>query len=241
MSTTSSVLRAQGLDIGFKWPVLSAVNLDMPMGVWWALLGPNGCGKTTLLDTLAGRLPALEGDIVIGGHSLKKNPVSPRRCLGYALPPERLPQRLTGRECLDVFASINGNRTDSEYIQTLIDEWSFDNDLQKFVDRMSLGMRQKLGILLALAGQPRILIMDESLNGLDPTSALKLKRFLRRQVQRKTFSVLMATHALDVVDQYADRALVCNTGRIALSLDRTDLDQANGRLDQLIAQRLAHG
>ena len=238
MNTSDWVMRVSDLKVGYDLPVLSGVSMDVPSGVWWAVLGPNGCGKTTLLDTLAGRLPALQGDIHIGRHSLDHDPVAAKRALGYALPPERLPQRLTGRECLNVFAALNGNAADSEHVCTLMDEWNFQSDLQKFVDRMSLGMRQKLGILLALAGQPRIVIMDESLNGLDPASALKLKRFLRTQVQRKTFSVLMATHALDVVDQYADRAWVCNAGRMALSLDRTDLDQAHGRLDQLIAQRL---
>lgn len=240
MNTSSRVLRAHDLHVGFKYPVLSAVNLDIPIGVWWMLLGPNGCGKTTLLDTLAGRLPALTGDIEIGGYSIGKNPLPAKRSLGYALPPDRLPKRLTGRECLNVFAGINGNNTDSEHVQTLIGEWNFDRDLQKFVDRMSLGMRQKLGILLALAGQPKIVITDESLNGLDPSSALKLKRFLQTQVQRHRFSVLMATHALDVVEQYADAALVCDQGRVALSLSRHDLDQADGRLDQFIAERLAH-
>ncbi|MEM7054155.1 MAG: hypothetical protein AAF446_06355, partial [Pseudomonadota bacterium] len=143
------------------------------------------------------------------------------------------------RECLNVFGALNGNNCDSPNVQELVLAWNYQSDLPRFIDRMSLGMRQKLGILLALAGQPKIVLMDESLNGLDPTSALILKRFLQAQVKRKAFSVFMATHALDVVEHYADAALVCDQGRIALSLDRSDLDQADGRLDQLIARRLA--
>ncbi|MEM7053406.1 MAG: ATP-binding cassette domain-containing protein, partial [Pseudomonadota bacterium] len=90
-------MQTRNLSAGYDLPVLADVNLELPMGVWWTLLGPNGCGKTTLLDTLAGRLPALSGEVRIDGHAMQDKPISAKRALGYALPPYRLPDRLTGR------------------------------------------------------------------------------------------------------------------------------------------------
>ncbi|MEM9057494.1 MAG: ABC transporter ATP-binding protein [Pseudomonadota bacterium] len=227
------------LSVGYTTPVLTGVAFAMPPGAWWALLGPNGCGKSTLLDTLSGRLAPLAGHVAIAGHRLDRQPLAAKRALGYAVPPERLPGRLTGRECLDVFVHANGDGRDSDHVRALIAAWAFETDLRRYVDRMSLGMRQKVGLLLAFAGQPDVLLLDESLNGLDATSALALKRHLRDGVDARAFSVLLATHAMDVVSEYADRALVVNNGAIALRLDRSAWQQADLPLDRLIAQRLA--
>ncbi|MEL7451438.1 MAG: ATP-binding cassette domain-containing protein, partial [Pseudomonadota bacterium] len=108
MSNEKLALSTTGLSVGYSTPVLSEVNLALPVGTWWGLLGPNGCGKTTLLDTLSGRLVPLAGRIAIGGHCLQEQPLAARRALGYAVPPDRLPARLTGRECLNVFIHSNG-------------------------------------------------------------------------------------------------------------------------------------
>ncbi|MEM1080024.1 MAG: ABC transporter ATP-binding protein [Pseudomonadota bacterium] len=232
------VIETQALTVGVDRPVLKDVNLNLPMGQWWTLLGPNGCGKTTLLDTLSGRLPPLAGQIGIAGHNLQRSPLAAKQRLGYAVPPDRLPDRLTGRECLNVFNQAHGMVGDGEAVQALVETWGFAKDLQQFIDRMSLGMRQKVGLLLAFAGRPDLLLLDESLNGLDPASALALKQRLRRGVERGAFSVLMATHSMDVVSQYADRALVCDQGQLALQLSREDMKQAKVPLDQFIAQAL---
>ncbi len=232
------VLQTRNLAVGFDQPILSDVNLEIPLGEWWTVLGPNGCGKTTLLDTLSGRLPPLSGHIDIAGHSLLDAPLQARQRLGYAVPPDRLPARLTGRECLNVFNQAHEAIADVEQVQFLIEAWDFSSGLNQFVDRMSLGMRQKTGLLLAFAGQPELIILDESLNGLDSASAVQLKRFLQNGINLKSFSVLMATHSMDVVSQYADQALVCHEGRVAIRLTQEELREADQPLDQLIAQRL---
>jgi ABC-2 type transport system ATP-binding protein len=87
--------------------------------------------------------------------------------------------------------------------------------LDRFVGAYSLGTRQKLAVLLALLGEPQLLVLDEAFNGLDPASALALKHFLRDRVAAGKCSVLLATHALDIVERYADRAALLLHGRIA--------------------------
>jgi len=95
-----------------------------------------------------------------------------------------------------------------------MERFAFAPMLDRFVDTYSLGTRQKLAVLLALLGTPRLIVLDEAFNGLDPASAKTLKRHLRTLVDTRRTSVLLATHALDVVERYADRAALLLAGRI---------------------------
>jgi ABC-2 type transport system ATP-binding protein len=95
--------------------------------------------------------------------------------------------------------------------------------LDRFVDAYSLGTRQKLAVLLALLGDPELVVLDEAFNGLDPASALALKHFLRDRVSQGMCSVLLATHALDIVERYADRAALLLNGGIAREWRKEEL------------------
>ena len=236
MSPRAAALAVRRLVVGHgQQAVLTVDELVIPAGQWWALVGPNGCGKTTLLDTVAGRCPSLAGDIFIDGHSLKRAPKVARAALGFVLTPEALPPRLTLRECLDVFTAVHARLEPAPAVATLLETWSLGPWIDTHVDRCSLGVRQKLGVLLALVGAPRLLVMDESFNGLDPASGLALKAFLDAAVSAGEFSVLLATHALDLVEQHADTALLIDQGRILARMDRDELRAHRGHLDQHLA------
>ncbi|MFL6577465.1 MAG: AAA family ATPase, partial [Povalibacter sp.] len=97
--------------------------------------------------------------------------------------------------------------------------------IDRCVDTYSLGTRQKLCVLLALIGQPRLIVLDEAFNGLDPGSSLILKRHLRERIERDRCSVLLATHSLDIVEHYADRAALLIDGQIARVWDSAELHQ----------------
>lgn len=233
-------LRTEALVVGHDdQPVVRVENIQLPAGQWWALVGPNGCGKTTLLDTVAGRRSPLAGEVWIQGHSLAAAPRSARSALGAVLPPDALPERLTLRECLAVSVAAHGRDAPDASVHRLIDAWDLANRMDDFVDRSSLGTRQKLGVLLALAGAPRLLLLDESFNGLDPGSGMVLKAFLEDFVRQDGGSVLMATHALDLVEQHADRALLIGDGQIRAVLERAELERCRGGLDRRLAERLA--
>lgn len=237
MSGDGSRLATRGLQVGYgRTPVLTVDDLDLPCGEWWALVGPNGCGKTTLLDTLAGRRTALAGEVWIDGHSLMDAPREARSALGVALPPDALPARLTLRECLSVFTAAHGRAAPDAAVESLIEQWRLSDRLDDFVDRSSLGTRQKLAVLLALVAAPRMLLLDESFNGLDPESGLALKAQLETFVRARGGAVLMATHSLDLVERYADRALLIGRGRVCAELDRAELDAHRGRLDVRLAE-----
>jgi ABC-2 type transport system ATP-binding protein len=216
MSTQLPALRIQQLHAGYdRHRVLIDVNLTVASGEWVALLGPNASGKTTLLHCVVGTMHTAAGSITVRGHSLRDDPTGAKRQIGFACAPERLPALLTGRQCLEVYAAAKGLAAIDAAVLELAERFQYVSMLDRFVGAYSLGTRQKLAVLLALLGEPRLIVLDEAFNGLDPASALALKHFLRERVAAGTCSVLLATHALDIVERYADRAALLLHGRIA--------------------------
>ena len=210
------VLLVRSLRAGYdKLIVLSGVNLRVARGEWLALLGPNASGKTTLLQCIAGTLAPSAGSISICGHELRHQAKSAKAALGFGCPPESLPALLTGRQCLEIYAAAKGLAAIDGDVLALAEEFAFAPMLDRFVGSYSLGTRQKLAVLLALLGEPALVVLDEAFNGLDPASALVLKRHLRTRVAAQRCGVLLATHALDVVERYSDRAALLLDGRIA--------------------------
>jgi ABC-2 type transport system ATP-binding protein len=194
--------------------VLTEISLAIEPGQWYALLGPNGCGKSTLLDCVAGRLRPMSGRIAIAGHSLSDDPFAAKRRLGFGCAPDALPGLLTARQCLEIHAYAKGLPQVGADLMRLADELRFLPYLESFVDSLSLGTRQKLAILLALVGDPALIVLDEAFNGLDPASAVVLKGHLRRRLAATGASLLLATHAIDIVEHQADRAGLLLDGRL---------------------------
>ena len=218
------ILSVRGLHAGYdELIVLSGVDLSVARGEWLALLGPNASGKTTLLHCIAGLLTPTAGRIAICGHSLREQAKGAKGALGFGCAPESLPALLTGRQCLEIYAAAKGLAAVDADVLALAEEFAFTPMLDRFVGSYSLGTRQKLAVLLALLGGPVLVVLDEAFIGLDPASALILKRHLRARVAAGSCGVLLATHALDVVERYSDRAALLLAGRIAREWGREEL------------------
>jgi ABC-2 type transport system ATP-binding protein len=194
--------------------VLEDISITLCAGEWFVLLGPNGCGKSTLLDCVVSRLTPSGGKISIAGHSLRQASFESKRQLGYGCAPDVLPALLTARQCLEVHAAAKQLSAIGDDLLILAEELRFTSYLDAFVDTLSLGTRQKLAVLLALVGDPLLIVLDEAFNGLDPASALILKRHLRARIERRGGALLLATHSLDIVEHYADRAAVLIDGKL---------------------------
>jgi ABC-2 type transport system ATP-binding protein len=211
---SGAILEIRGLRAGYgPRTVLENISITLFAGDWFVILGPNGCGKSTLLDCVVGRLKPSGGEICIAGHSLAENSQAKLQ-LGYACAPDALPALLTSRQCLEVHAGAKGLAVVGDELLALADELRFTPYLESFIDTLSLGTRQKLAVLLALVGDPLLIVLDEAFNGLDPASALILKRHLRARIQRRGGALLLATHSLDIVEHYADRAAVLIDGKM---------------------------
>ncbi len=233
-----AVLRITRLTAGYGMqPVLNNVSLEVPVGEWVALLGPNGSGKSTLLYCIADMLRPSAGQIEICGCPIAHDARMAKRSLGFSCAPERLPGLLTGRQCLEVYAAAKGVREIDADVLGLITSFRLTTFLDRFVDTFSLGTRQKLAVLLALIGAPRLIVLDEAFNGLDPASARSLKQHLRGLVEARRASVLLATHALDVVERYADRAVLMLSGSIVKVWNAGDISafRDSGSLEEVIA------
>jgi ABC-2 type transport system ATP-binding protein len=222
-----------------KTDVLRGVTLQIRAGQWFCLLGPNGVGKSTLLHCVAGRLAPTVGDIAVCGHSVRTHMVDAKRKLGFGCAPEQLPGLLTGRQCLEVYANAKGlERIDPDVVE-LGQALKFAGYLDRFVDTYSLGTRQKLCVLLALLGEPALIVLDEAFNGLDPGSALVVKRHLQQRLAANRCGVLLATHSLDIVEHYADRAALLLDGRIAREWSDSEIaavrEQGANRFEELLA------
>jgi ABC-2 type transport system ATP-binding protein len=206
------------------------------------LIGPNGCGKSTLLDCVVGRLTPTAGDVLIAGHSLSANSTSAKRQLGYACAPDNLPALLTARQCLEVHAGAKGLASVDPDLMLLAEELKFMPYLESFVDTLSLGTRQKLSVLLCLVGDPKLIVLDEAFNGLDPASSLVLKRHLRSRLRDRGASLLLATHALDIVEHYADHAALLLDGLLAREWQKSEIDElrVSGRgFDTALAETIS--
>lgn len=222
--SASAALRVSALCAGYgKLIVLSGLDLAISRGEWLALLGPNASGKTTLLHCIAGMLVPSAGSICICGRSLRQDALGAKRQLGFGCAPERLPGLLTGRQCLEIYAAAKSLAAIDADVLELAEAFAFTTMLDRFVASYSLGTKQKLAVLLALLGEPALVVLDEAFNGLDPASALVLKRHLRARVSAGRCGVLLATHALDVVERYSDRAVLLLEGRIARQWSREQL------------------
>jgi ABC-2 type transport system ATP-binding protein len=206
-----------------KKVVIKRVDIAVARGEWFALLGPNGSGKTTLLHCAAGLHVPSAGEVTIAGHSLRLAPRDAKRQLGFACAPDRLPRLLTGRQCLEIYAAAKDlERIDADVLE-LADEFRYTEMLDAFVDSYSLGTKQKLAVLLALLGEPQVILLDEAFDGLDPASSLVLKRHLRKRVSDGRCGVILATHALDIVERYADRAALLLNGGIVHEWRRDEI------------------
>ena len=237
------VLDLRGVHAGYaSREVLLGIDLRVERGEWLALLGANGSGKSSLLDTCVGRLAVSAGSARVATHSITNAPIAAKRMLGYAIAAERLPKLLTARECLVVQAAAKQLIEIDAEVLDLADALRLTPWLDDAVALMSYGTRQKLGVLLALLGEPALIVLDETFNGLDPASALFLKRHLRERVDAGRCGVLLATHALDIAEHWADRVVLLHEGRIAYTWNRDALlalrAASTGSLEAALAQRL---
>jgi ABC-2 type transport system ATP-binding protein len=239
---SSPVLELTKVDLGYdRRVVVSGANLTMGRGQWIGLVGPNASGKTTVLRGAGGRLCPSRGEIRFLGEA-----IYPVRDRGSAVPacaaaPDELPSFLTVRQSLEIHASAHGLQRVPEASALLCRELGLGAYENELIRHLSLGTRQKLAVVMALQPAPSLLLLDEIFNGLDIRSALKLKVHLRELVERDGMSILLATHALDVVKGYCDGLVLMDSGRLLRSWNAAQLAAFDGtaELEQALAGVLA--
>ena len=198
MNLASPVIRLRGIHKHYRGrPVLQGLELTVTHGQVVGLIGPNGCGKTTVLRIVAGLVRPSQGEVWVGGSSLHDHPGQMPPNLGVLFDPPGLLPHLTGWQNLRMLASLR-QVIDAEGVRQWMRRVGLDPMDRKRVGAYSQGMLQRLGLAQALMESPQILLLDEPTNALDPDSVELVAQLIREQQARGT-AIVLASHYLEEV------------------------------------------
>ncbi|MEO8672661.1 MAG: ABC transporter ATP-binding protein [Tahibacter sp.] len=223
---------------------LRQVDLHLPRGEMWGLLGPNGAGKTTLFRILMGILKPTSGTATVAGLDAFDDRLAVKRVLGFLPDEPTFHSYLTGREILELCSAMHGLDPQRvvRRLSPLIDRMQLSGALDSFAEDYSRGMKKKLGLLLALAHEPELLILDEPTNGLDVEGTALFFSLMREQ-QAAGRTVIFSTHLLGQVESLCTHAAIIHHGQLiangelatiaaSASIDGGSLEQAFVALTQ---------
>jgi ABC-2 type transport system ATP-binding protein len=189
------------------------VSLHVAAGEVLGLLGPNGAGKSTTLRMVAGLVRPDRGEIRIDGHDLGRARLAALGAAGFLIEGPALPPELTCARALAYLGILDGGVAGKRIEEVLV-QVGLDGLAGKRVRHLSLGGKQRLGIAAALLRRPRVLVLDEPMNGLDPTGIRSTGELLRRLAQAG-HALLVSSHLLDEIERVAHRVAVMAGGRVA--------------------------
>ena len=216
------MLRTDNLTKKFKkQTAVNGVSLNIPKGQVYGLLGPNGAGKSTTLKMITGILKPTDGEIYFDGKPWSRDALSE---IGALIENPPIYDNLSARENLKVRALLLG--VGNERIDEVLKIVSLENTGKKKAGQFSLGMKQRLGIAMALLGSPKLLILDEPTNGLDPIGIEELRELIR-SFPKQGITVILSSHILSEVQLIADHVGIISDGILGYEgpLDQnTDLE-----------------
>lgn len=205
--------------------VLNQVNLEVPEGSIYGFLGPNGAGKTTTLRLVLGLLKKQTGKISFFGVPFEQNRISILKNVGSLIESPSLYGHLSARDNLRIWQKIY--RTNPHRIEAVLRLVDLANTGSKKTSRFSLGMKQRLSIAVALLHEPRLLILDEPTNGLDPNGMIEMRELLRKLNQELGITIVISSHLLSEIERLVTHAGVIHQGKLLFQ----------GRLEELVNQQ----
>lgn len=212
-TSTSTVLSVQNVKKSIRnKEIIKGISFEVYAGEIFGFLGPNGSGKTTTIRMLVDLIRPTEGSIRICGYDVRQNHDEAMQNVGCIVENPELYSYLTGWENLEHFARMLPN-VDHKRIQEVVDIVGMDQRIHDKVRTYSLGMRQRLGIAQALLGRPRLLILDEPTNGLDPQGIKEMREFIKRLAEGG-LSLFVSSHLLNEIQQMCDRVAIISHGKV---------------------------
>jgi ABC-2 type transport system ATP-binding protein len=213
---TNSAITASGLRKAYHDKVvLDGIDLDVPAGTIFSLLGPNGSGKTTTVNVLTTLLKADGGTVRVGGHDVATEAKAVRATIGVTGQFAAVDELLTGQENLELMVDLQRFRSDDgkRIVTGLLERFDLVESARKPASTYSGGMRRKLDLAMTLVGNPRIIFLDEPTTGLDPRSRRTMWSIIRELVADGV-TIFLTTQYLDEADHLADRVAVLDQGRL---------------------------
>ena len=207
------------------------LNFTIEEGHVYGFLGPNGAGKSTTMNIMTGYLGATEGELLINGHDILKEPEEAKKQIGYLpeLPP--LYMEMTVREYLEFVAELKGiakNKREESIneVEKMVKIWEVENRL---IRNLSKGYRQRVGLAQAVLGFPKIIILDEPSVGLDPKQIIEIRELIRQLAKKHT--VILSSHILAEVREVCDYILIISKGKLVASDTPENLERNLGDSD----------
>ena len=224
-----------------KTVAVDDLSFSIGPGELVGLIGPNGAGKSTTVKLLTGQLVADGGEILVDGRDVLADPLAARRAIGYVPQDLALFPFLTGREVLAFVAEVRGVPPEvaSPRMDALLARFGLVGAADRLTREYSEGMARKLAICAALLASPPLLVLDESLNGLDPRAAAEVKAVLAEELARGT-AILLVSHILEVLERLCHRVILIEGGRAVATLDRPALEAMRAQGTSLEDFFIAH-
>ena len=228
----SKVLEVANLSKSFgKRKVLDNINLTIYEGDIIGLIGPNGAGKTTLIKTILRLYYYDKGSVEICGYDTKKQLEQALSKVGAIIEKPDMYDQLTGRKNLKITELLN-NIHDQKYVEEIIEFVGLKTRINDKVKKYSLGMKQRLAIANALIKKPKLLILDEPTNGLDPKGIRELRQMLKTISQEQNMSILISSHILSEVENICDRVVIIDQGRLVKEFGIEEVKYKNISLEE---------
>ena len=191
------------------------LSLHIAPGEIFGFIGHNGAGKSTTIKAIVGVLEFEEGDILVDGHSIRKEPLACKKEIAYVPDNPDLYDHLTGIQYLnylcDIFCVSRADR--EERIRKYADEFELTGNLGDLISSYSHGMKQKLALIAALAHAPRLMVLDEPFVGLDPKAVFSVKKIMHELCEQGC-AVFFSTHVLDVAEKLCNKIAIIKDGRL---------------------------
>jgi len=195
--------------------VLKGINLDIYPGQVIGYIGPNGAGKSTTVKILTGLIPDFRGEVIVNGISMAHNPLEIKKLIGYVPENAEIYDVLTPMEYLDFIGKLYGmeERALHERAEKLLAAFGLGNNMNDRMDTFSKGMKQKVLLISGIINNPKIIVLDEPLSGLDANAVIMIKELIMRLSQEGK-TIFYCSHMMDVVEKVSDRILLINKGEI---------------------------
>jgi ABC-2 type transport system ATP-binding protein len=232
MTQAPAALELRGLTKRFDRPAVDGLDLTVRAGEFYALLGANGAGKTTTLRMVAGLLRPDAGSVSVLGVDALADPVAAKQIMAWVSDEPMIYDKLTPIEYLEFISGLWGcdTATAQRAAHELLTSLGLGPHQHERCEGFSKGMRQKVALAGALVHEPRLIILDEPLTGLDAVSARHVKGLLQARVHAGC-TVIMTTHILEVAERMADRIGVIQAGRLIAEGTLAELRAQNGQSD----------
>lgn len=195
-----------------KREIIKGISFNVKEGEIFGFLGPNGAGKTTTIRMLVGLIATNSGSITIMGHDINKDREKALSNIGAVVENPELYTYLSGRQNLELVAKIR--KIPLSEIDEIVELVQLTDRINDKVKKYSLGMKQRLGLAAALLSKPKLLILDEPTNGLDPTGILDFREIVRKAARETKTAVFISSHILSEVQELCDTVVFINGGKI---------------------------